>query len=52
MPATELGLLIQIRDDTAKMCFWIQQLFWLAFFLLIIGLFISFILFVVVDRLF
>lgn len=29
MPATELGLLIQIRDNTADTAYWAQWIFWL-----------------------
>ena len=47
MPATELGLLIQIRDNTANTAYWVQWIFWLLAIPLILTLFGYFIGFIV-----
>lgn len=39
MPATELGLLIQIRDNTSDTAYWTQAIFWVLVLPLILSLF-------------
>lgn len=43
MPATESGLLMQIRDNTANTAYWVQWIFWLLAIPLILTLFAYFI---------
>lgn len=40
MPATELGLLMQIRDNTADTAYWVQWIFWILALPLILTLFL------------